>query len=161
MLGKALGGGLLPVSMFLARNEVMEVFKPGDHGSTFGGSPLAAAVGLEALNMLVEEGLVQNAAAMGRYFLERLDQIRSPLIKSIRGKGLLTGIEIHTGQISGRTFCEALARNGILTRETHETVIRFAPPLIITKQQIDWAVERITETFRQFEHLSYTDAVGH
>ena len=161
MLGKALGGGLLPVSMFLARHDVMDVFQPGDHGSTFGGSPLAAAVGLEALNVLVGEGLVQNAAAMGGYFLDRLLRIRSPLIKSIRGKGLLMGIEIYTGQISSKTFCEALARNGILTKETHETVIRFAPPLIITKQQIDWAIERITETFRQFEVLPYKDALRH
>ncbi len=161
MLGKALGGGLLPVSMFLARADVMDVFQPGDHGSTFGGNPLAAAVGLEALNVLVEEGLVQNAAKVGKYFLERFSQIRSPLIKSIRGKGLLTGIEIDTAQVSGKAFCEALALNGILTKETHETVIRFAPPLIITKPQIDWAIKKITEVFHQFEHLSYKDAVGH
>ncbi len=161
MLGKALGGGLLPVSMFLARYDVMDVFQPGDHGSTFGGSPLAAAVGLEALNVLVEEELVQNAVEMGKYFLDRCYQIRSPLIKSIRGKGLLTGIEIDTEQVSSKSFCEALARNGILSKETHETVIRFAPPIIITKQQINWAIKRITETFRQFETLSYKDAVGH
>lgn len=153
MLGKALGGGLIPVSMFLARHDVMEVFQPGDHGSTFGGSPLAAAVGLEALNVLVEEGLVEHAAELGRYFMERLVQIRSPLIKSVRGKGLLTGVEIDTVQVSSRTICEALARNGILSKETHETVIRFAPPLIIAKPQVDWAIERITETFSQLEDL--------
>ncbi len=161
MLGKALGGGLLPVSMFLARYDIMDVFQPGDHGSTFGGSPLAAAVGLEALNVLMDERLVQKAGDIGSYFLNRLVQIRSPLIKSIRGKGLLIGIELDTAQIPSKAFCEVLAQNGLLTKETHETVVRFAPPLIITKQQIDWSIEQIAETFRQFEHLSYKGAVGH
>ncbi|MBL4818627.1 MAG: ornithine--oxo-acid transaminase [Deltaproteobacteria bacterium] len=152
MLGKALGGGLLPVSMFLARKDVMEVFKPGDHGSTFGGSPLAAAVGMEALNVLVEDGLIPHAAEMGEYLLQELQRIDSPLIISVRGKGLLTGLEIDTAQVSARDFCLALAENGILSKETHETVIRFAPPLIITRQQIDWAIEQITKTFDQFEY---------
>lgn len=153
MLGKALGGGLLPVSMFLARDDVMQVFHAGDHGSTFGGYPLAAAVGLEALNVLVEDGLVLHAEEMGNYLMQELKKIESPLITSVRGKGLLTGVEIDTDQISSRAFCEALANHGVLSKETHDTVIRFAPPLIITKPQIDWAIERIRETFYEFESV--------
>ncbi len=143
ILGKALGGGLLPVSMFLARRAVMEVFEPGDHGSTFGGNPLACAVGLEALNVLVEERLPQRAAELGSYLLEKLRAIDSPVLRAVRGKGLLTGIEIDTRRASTRDLCVALLRQGILTKDTHHTVLRFAPPLIITREQIDWAVERI------------------
>jgi ornithine--oxo-acid transaminase len=143
ILGKALGGGLLPVSAFLARREVMDVFTPGDHGSTFGGNPLAAAVGLEALNVLVEERLAERAAELGGYLLKRLRELKSPLIRSVRGRGLMTGLEIDTRYISSRDLCLALLRQGILTKDTHETVIRFAPPLIIAREQIDWAVERI------------------
>ena len=143
ILGKALGGGLLPVSAFLARHEVMGVFAPGDHGSTFGGNPLAAAVGLEALDVLVEEGLTERAALLGSYLLKRLRELASPLIRSVRGRGLLTGLEIDTRYVSSRDLCLALLRQGILTKDTHETVIRFAPPLIIAREQIDWAVERI------------------
>lgn len=158
-LGKALGGGLLPVSMFLARKDVMDVFTPGDHGSTFGGNALAAAIGLEALNILVEEDLILKAAANGEYLLAGLNKIHSPLIKSVRGRGLLTGIEINNTQISGHEVCEVLATHGILSKETHETVLRFAPPLIITRPQIDWALEVITRTFRDLELKVYKKAI--
>lgn len=153
MLGKALGGGLLPVSIFLAKREVMGVFQPGDHGSTFGGNPLAAAVALEALNILVEERLPERAAELGDYLISRLRTIDSPLIKAVRGKGLLTGIELDTRMISGRDFCLALAANGILSKEAHEAVIRLAPPLIITQAQIDWAIEHIRQTFLEQEAI--------
>ena len=153
MLGKALGGGLLPVSMFLARKDVMDVYTPGDHGSTFGGNPLAAAVGLEALNIIVEEKLVQRAEELGEYLISKLMQLNSPIIKSVRGKGLLTGIEIDTNYASGRQFCDALISRGVLSKETHETVIRLAPPLIITKKQIDFALHCISETLKEFEYI--------
>jgi ornithine--oxo-acid transaminase len=143
ILGKALGGGLLPVSLFLARRDVMELFQPGDHGSTFGGNPLAAAVGLEALNVLMEEGLIENAADQGAYLLQALRGIDTPLIREIRGRGLLIGMEIDPDRATGRRVCEALAAHGILTYATRETVIRFAPPLIISRAQIDWSLARI------------------
>ena len=143
ILGKALGGGLLPVSMFLAKREVMAVFTPGDHGSTFGGNPLAAAVGLTALDILVEEHLAERSAELGAYLLEKLKGLKSPLIKSLRGKGLFIGIEIDPKLARAREVCERLMAEGILSKETHETVVRLAPPLIITREQVDWAVERI------------------
>lgn len=143
VLGKALGGGILPVSMFLARRDVMEVFTPGDHGSTFGGNPLGAAVGLEALNILVDEDLTANSAAMGRYLIELLGTIECPLIREIRGKGLFVGIEIDPAFASARDVCEALLKRGLLSKETHETVVRLAPPLVIGKAEIDWAVAQI------------------
>ncbi|MDE2196608.1 MAG: ornithine--oxo-acid transaminase [Gammaproteobacteria bacterium] len=143
ILGKALGGGLLPVSMFLARREVMDMFTPGDHGSTFGGNPLAAAVGLEALNVLMEEKLAERSAEMGAYLLEKLRTIKSPLIKNLRGKGLFIGLEIDPRKAKAREVCERLMVRGILSKETHDTVVRLAPPLVITREQIDWAVERI------------------
>lgn len=146
VLGKALGGGLLPVSLFLTSNEVMNVFTPGDHGSTFGGNPLAAAVGLAAVNILVDEGLIENAEALGAYFQERLRSIRSPLIKEVRGKGLLIGVEVEPS-VSAHEIVLRLLPHGILTKETHGTVIRLAPPLIITKEQIDVAVKAIAEVF--------------
>ncbi|MCZ6565728.1 MAG: ornithine--oxo-acid transaminase [Gammaproteobacteria bacterium] len=151
MLGKALGGGLLPVSMFLAKKDVMNVYTPGDHGSTFGGNPLAAAVGFEALNVIVEERLIERAAELGEYLLTKLRQLTSPIVKSVRGKGLLTGIEIDTQYVSGREFCNALIARGVLSKETHETVIRLAPPLIITKEQIEFALVVIRETLKDFE----------
>lgn len=147
-LGKALGGGMMPVSMFLAREEVMQVFTPGDHGSTFGGNPLAAALGLEALNILIEEKLVENSATLGEYFFQRLRDIKSPYIKSIHGKGLFVGIEIDTTKISARKLAEKLADAGILTKETHATVIRLAPPLVITKAQLNEALEIIEQVFK-------------
>ncbi|HLW73518.1 MAG TPA: ornithine--oxo-acid transaminase [Gammaproteobacteria bacterium] len=143
ILGKALGGGLLPVSAFLARREVMDVFTPGDHGSTFGGNPLAAAVGLEALDTLMDEKLTDRSAELGAYLLDKLSGLKSPLIKSLRGKGLFIGIEIDPKQARARQVCERLMAQGILSKETHETVVRLAPPLVITRGQIDWAVERI------------------
>lgn len=147
MLGKALGGGLLPVSLFLAKSEVMDVFTPGDHGSTFGGNPLGAAIGLTALNLLLEENLIENAEKMGDYFMESLQRLHSSFIKNVRGKGLLIAVEIDTQKTSTKDLCTALLEAGILTKETHETAIRFAPPLIITRAQIDEAMEKIRSVF--------------
>jgi ornithine--oxo-acid transaminase len=147
LLGKALGGGLLPVSLFLAKKEVMDVFTPGDHGSTFGGNPLAAAVALKALAILEEENLINNAAELGHYFMAGLRKMNSPYITEVRGKGLLIGVEINTNKISARELCLRLLKVGILSKETHHTVIRFAPPLIITKTQIDEALEKIRRVF--------------
>lgn len=153
ILGKALGGGLLPVSAFLAKREVMEVFHPGDHGSTFGGNPLAAAVGLEALNTLVEEKLAERSAELGAHFLQKLESLKNPLIKSLRGKGLFIGVEIDPKRARAREVCEHLMAQGILSKETHETVVRFAPPLVITREQIDWAVERIALVLGEMNRL--------
>ena len=153
ILGKALGGGLLPVSAFLARREVMDVFHPGDHGSTFGGNPLAAAVGLEALKVLEEEKLAERSAELGGYLLEKLSGLKSPLIKSLRGKGLFVGIEIDPKLARAREVCERLMAKGILSKETHETVVRLAPPLVITREQIDWAVERIALVLAEMGRL--------
>ncbi|HSW70237.1 MAG TPA: ornithine--oxo-acid transaminase [Gammaproteobacteria bacterium] len=145
MLGKALGGGLLPVSVFLSRKDVMDVFTPGDHGSTFGGNPLAAAVGEKALDVLFNENLIERSQELGDYFLKNLEKIKSPFISDVRGKGLLIGVEINSGYHSAREICLRLLKKGILSKETHQTVIRFAPPLIITKDQIDEAVKKFTE----------------
>jgi ornithine--oxo-acid transaminase len=145
ILGKALGGGILPVSMFLARREVMDVFTPGDHGSTFGGNPLGAAVGLEALNILVDEDLAANSAKMGEYLIEQLRTIDCPLVQEVRGKGLFVGVEIDPAYASAREVCKALMKRGLLSKETHNTVVRLAPPLIISKAEIDWAVTQIHE----------------
>ncbi|MEO1244659.1 MAG: ornithine--oxo-acid transaminase [Pseudomonadota bacterium] len=143
ILGKALGGGILPVSMFLARRDVMNVFQPGDHGSTFGGNPLGAAVGLEALNILVEEELADRSARMGAYLKDQLEKIDSPLVAEVRGKGLFIGIEIDPDKCSARAICEALMNRGLLSKETHETVVRLAPPRVISQAEIDWAVSQI------------------
>ncbi|PZN30124.1 MAG: ornithine--oxo-acid transaminase [Proteobacteria bacterium] len=156
ILGKALGGGLLPVSLFLARREIMDVFRPGDHGSTFGGSPLASAVGLAALETLEAERLVERSAELGEHLLAGLRAIDSPLIREVRGKGLWCGVDFDPARISARTVAERLLARGILTKETHETVIRFAPPLIIERAQIDWALERIRDTVRECEALVRT-----
>lgn len=153
ILGKALGGGILPVSMFLAREEVMEVFTPGDHGSTFGGNPLAAAVGLEALNILVDEDLAGNSAAMGEYLIGQLRTIDSPLIREIRGKGLFVGVEIDPALATARAVCEALMEHGLLSKETHQTVVRLAPPLIIKKAEIDWAVTQIRDVLDEMDKV--------
>ncbi len=149
ILGKALGGGLLPVSMFLARREVMAVFTPGDHGSTFGGNPLAAAVGLEALKVLEEEGLVEASAQMGAYFMSRLVDLNSPFIKEVRGQGLLIGVEFHADKVAARSVCERLMARGVLSKETHDSVVRFAPPLVIRREQIDMAVEALAEVLAE------------
>ncbi len=156
ILGKALGGGLLPVSMFLANREVMDVFTPGDHGSTFGGNPLAAAVGLEALSVLVEEKLAERSAEMGAYLLDKLHLLKSPLIKALRGKGLFIGIEIDPRKAKAREVCEHLMAHGILSKETHDTVVRLAPPLVITREQIDWAVERIDLVLKEMSKVRAT-----
>lgn len=154
-LGKALGGGILPVSAFLCNDEVMDVFTPGDHGSTFGGNPLAAVVGLAALNILVDESLVKKADQLGEYFRESLRNLHSPLIKDVRGKGLLIGIEIDKS-ISAHELVLQLLPYGLLTKETHGTVIRLAPPLIITKEQIDTAVDAIRQVLA--DAVSYAKA---
>jgi ornithine--oxo-acid transaminase len=153
ILGKALGGGILPVSMFLARQEVMNVFTPGDHGSTFGGNPLGAAVGLEALNILVEENLAARSAEMGAYLLEQLQAIDSPLVSDVRGRGLFIGLEIDPGHASARTIVEALMERGVLSKETHETVVRLAPPLVIDRAELDWAVQQIREVLDEAEKI--------
>ncbi|WP_114394300.1 ornithine--oxo-acid transaminase [Oleisolibacter albus] len=145
-LGKALGGGVLPVSAFVARRDVIGVFKPGNHGSTFGGNPLAAAVGLEALIVIEEEGLVQRSAELGEHLRRRLHALSSPLIRDVRGKGLWLGLEIDPARVSARAVCEDLMRRGVLSKETHETVIRLAPPLVITREELDWAVDRLAES---------------
>ncbi|OFV81593.1 MAG: ornithine--oxo-acid transaminase [Acidobacteria bacterium RBG_13_68_16] len=143
VIGKALGGGCVPVSGILADDEVMGVFKPGDHGSTFGGSPLACAVAHAALRALVEEGMIANSARLGEYFIQRLRAMKSANIKEVRGKGLWIGVELAPEAGGARRFCEALQRQGLLCKETHVNTIRFAPPLVITREEIDWALERI------------------
>jgi ornithine--oxo-acid transaminase len=145
VLGKALGGGLLPVSVFLSRRDVMDVFTPGDHGSTFGGNPLAAAVGAAALDVLFKENLIKRAEELGAYFRESLSKIKSPIISDVRGKGLLIGLEINSSYYSAREICLRLLKQGVLSKETHHTVIRFAPPLIITKEQIDDVIKKVTQ----------------
>lgn len=145
MLGKALGGGLLPVSMFLAREDVMEVFTPGDHGSTFGGNPLACAVAHEALKVLEDERLAQRAMTNGPVFMEKLRALKSPLVKEIRGRGLLVGLEVDPARGSAKELCKRLRERGLLTKETHETVIRFAPPLVITPAELDEAVAIVAD----------------
>ncbi len=150
ILGKALGGGLLPVSLFLSRKDVMDVFTPGDHGSTFGGNPLACAVGLEALSLTVEQQLPEAAAKLGLYFMQALQNIQSPIIKTVRGKGLLIGVEVNADLASAREICEALMQKGILTKETHETVIRFAPPLVISKAELNSAIIIIKQVIEDF-----------
>ncbi len=153
ILGKALGGGILPVSMFLARRDVMEVFTPGDHGSTFGGNPLGAAVGLEALNILMEDQLAQNSARMGAYLLEELRKIDSPVVREVRGRGLFIGMEIDPEFATARAICEALMSRGLLSKETHETVVRLAPPLVIGKAELDWAVRQICEVIDEIDEV--------
>jgi len=143
VIGKALSGGFYPVSAVLSNKEVLGVFQPGDHGSTFGGNPLACAVSRMALKVLVEEGMIENSANMGEYLMAQLRHISSPYIKEVRGRGLLIGVELHKEAGGARRFCQALMNEGLLCKETHENVIRFAPPLIIKKDEIDWAMERI------------------
>ena len=144
-IGKALSGGFYPVSAVLADDAVMCVFQPGDHGSTFGGNPLAAAIAREALQVLVDENLIENAQVQGDDLIARLQSIKSPYIKEVRGRGLLIGVELHDDAGGARRFCEALKDEGLLCKETHHTVIRFAPPLVIRREDIDWAFERIAK----------------
>jgi ornithine--oxo-acid transaminase len=145
VIGKALAGGFYPVSAILADRAVMELFQPGEHGSTFGGNPLAAAVARTALHVLVEEKMIENAAKIGEYFLDQLAEIPSKHIQEVRGKGLLIGVELKPSAKGARRFCEALSKRGILVKETHENVIRFAPPLVVDRQTIDWALSHIRE----------------
>ena len=150
ILGKALGGGLLPVSAFLSSKEVMNHFNPGSHGSTFGGNPLAAKVASKALDLLFEDNLIENSKIMGVYLKEKLSQMNHGFIKEIRGKGLWIGVELEQG-ISAKKICISLMNEGILAKETHETVIRFAPPLSIRKDDIDWALEKINKVFQEYK----------
>lgn len=148
VLGKALGGGMFPVSMFLTYKEVMDVFTPGDHGSTFGGNPLAAAIGSAAIDVLLEEKLTQRAAQSGKYFQNALRSIDSPLIKEVRGKGLLIGLEIDP-RYSAHEICLRLLKHGVLTKETHHTTIRFAPPLVITEKEMDTVILALRSVFTE------------
>jgi ornithine--oxo-acid transaminase len=146
IIGKALSGGFYPISAVLADRNLLGLFQPGEHGSTFGGNPLAAAVGRAALKVITEENLIENAAKMGEYFMEQLAEIPSPYVKEVRGKGLLIGVELKKSAGGARQFCEDLHIKGILAKETHKDIIRFAPPLIIDKKTIDWALPLIKET---------------
>jgi ornithine--oxo-acid transaminase len=148
IVGKALGGGVLPVSAFVARREVMDVFTPGSHGSTFGGNPLAAAVGLEALHVIRDEGLVERSRVLGTCMIERLRAIKSPALKVVRGVGLWVGAEIDPQFASARTACERLLAKGVLSKETHDTVVRLAPPLVIARDDLDFALDRFEEVLR-------------
>jgi ornithine--oxo-acid transaminase len=142
-IGKALGGGFYPISAVLADEPLLGLFRPGEHGSTFGGNPLAAAIGCAALDVIVDEHMIENSAVMGEYFLEQLEEIPSPWIKEVRGRGLLIGVELKEEAGGARRFCDALMHEGLLCKETHENVIRFAPPLIIDRETIDWALTKI------------------
>jgi ornithine--oxo-acid transaminase len=139
-MGKALGGGLLPVSLFLARRDVIDVFRPGDHGSTFGGNPLAAAVGLAALDVLFDERLSERAAESGAHLMQRLAALEHPMVRAVRGRGLLIGVVLAGDPIR---FCHALLERGVLAKEARGNVVRLSPPLVISRPEIDWAVERI------------------
>ncbi len=143
IIGKALSGGFYPVSAVLADSPLMSLFQPGEHGSTFGGNPLAAAVARASLKVIMDEKLIENAFQLGEYFVDQLAEINSPHIKEVRGRGLLIGVELKPEAGGARRFCEELKQQGILAKETHQHVIRFAPPLVIDKETIDWALERI------------------
>ncbi len=145
ILGKALGGGLFPVSAFVASHALMEVFDHGSHGSTWGGNPLAAAIGLKALELLESEGLAQQSAQKGAYLKQKIEALNSPLITDIRGSGLWVGVEVDGQKISARHICLQLMEKGVLCKETQENVLRFAPPLIVTQQQIDFAIAKLAE----------------
>ena len=149
LIGKALSGGYYPVSAVLSNTEVMGVLQPGEHGSTFGGNPLACAVARAALKVLVEEKLIENADEMGGHFLDGLKQIKNPLIREVRGKGLLIAVELFPEAGGARQYCELLQSKGILCKETHDNIIRFAPPLVITRDVIDWALEQIDAVLGQ------------
>ncbi len=141
--GKALSGGYYPVSAVLSNKEVMDVLQPGEHGSTFGGNPLACAIARTAIRVLVEEKMIENASEMGDYFLAGLKKIQSPHIKEVRGRGLMLAMELNQETGGARPFCYKLADRGMLCKETHENTIRFAPPLVIKKEEVDWALEQI------------------
>jgi ornithine--oxo-acid transaminase len=145
VIGKALSGGFYPVSAVLSRRDVLGVFKPGDHGSTFGGNPLAAAVARAALDVLTEDGLMTNALEQGEYLMGRLRRMESEYVADVRGRGLLIGVELKPEAGGARRFCEALMNEGILCKETHDNVIRFAPPLVIRREDVDWALARVEQ----------------
>ncbi|TDY50036.1 ornithine--oxo-acid transaminase [Alicyclobacillus sacchari] len=146
IIGKALGGGVFPVSAVAADQDILGVFEPGSHGSTFGGNPLGAAVAIAALDVLEEEGLAERSRILGAAFLERLSAVESPIIKEVRGRGLFVGVELTT---KARPYCERLKQEGLLCKETHENTIRFAPPLIISQEDLDWAFERIARVLSE------------
>jgi ornithine--oxo-acid transaminase len=152
VLGKALGGGVLPVSAFVGRRELMDVFTPGSHGSTFGGNPLAAAVGLEAIQVMRDEGLVERSRRLGAHMLERLRAMRSPAVLDVRGLGLWAGVELDPRVATAREACERLLAKGVLSKETHATVVRLAPPLVIARDDLDWALDRLQEVLRDLDH---------
>ncbi len=147
LVGKALSGGFYPVSAVLSNTEVMDVLQPGEHGSTFGGNPLGCAVARTALKVLIEEGMIENSRKMGKNFLEKLKQINSPMIKEVRGRGLMIAMELGEEAGGARQYCLKLKDNGLLCKETHDNIIRFAPPLVITEEQIEWTVDRIADVF--------------
>ncbi|SFP02190.1 ornithine--oxo-acid transaminase [Bradyrhizobium sp. Ghvi] len=149
LLGKALSGGFYPVSAVLSNNDVLGTLRPGQHGSTFGGNPLACAVARAAMRVLVEEGMIENAARQGARFLEGLKDIRANTIREVRGRGLMLAVELHPEAGRARRYCEALQAKGILAKDTHEHTIRIAPPLVITSDQVDWALERFAATLTQ------------
>jgi ornithine--oxo-acid transaminase len=149
LLGKALSGGFYPVSAVLSNNDVLGTLRPGQHGSTFGGNPLACAVARAALRVLVDEGMIENAAVQGARFLDGLRKIRANIVREVRGRGLMLAIELHPEAGRARRYCEALRETGILAKDTHEQTIRIAPPLVITSDQVDWALERIDATLKQ------------
>lgn len=142
IMGKALGGGVMPISAIAANEEILDLFEPGSHGSTFGGNPLACAVAVAALEVLEEEKLAERSERLGEYFMKQLQKIRSSAVREIRGRGLFIGVDLH---VPARSYCEKLMSVGLLCKETHETTIRFAPPLTITDAEIDWALERIAQ----------------
>ncbi|CAM3201689.1 ornithine--oxo-acid transaminase [Filibacter tadaridae] len=144
ILGKALGGGVFPISCVLANKDILGVFEPGSHGSTFGGNPMACAVSIAALEVLEEEELAKNSLELGNYFMDELKKLNHPSIKEVRGRGLFIGVELNE---AARPYCEKLKELGLLCKETHDTVIRFAPPLIIKKEELDWALEKINKVF--------------
>jgi ornithine--oxo-acid transaminase len=151
LVGKALGGGLLPVSAFVARAEVLDLMEPGSHGSTFGGNPLAARVALEALRVLVDERLVERSRELGGHLLSRLRGLDSTLIRAVRGRGLWVGVELDPTRVSARAVVERMAERGVLSKDTHETVIRFAPPLTISREALDWGIGVFASVLAEFE----------
>jgi ornithine--oxo-acid transaminase len=154
ILGKALGGGLLPVSMFAATDDVMQVFSPGDHGSTFGGNPLASAVAIAALDVLERESLCERSATLGAWLVRELRKIESPLVADVRGRGLFIGIEVDASRITARAVVDRLLARGLLSKDTHGTVVRIAPPLVIAREDLAWAVDEIAATFRDLEKIA-------
>lgn len=151
ILGKALGGGVLPISCFAAKSEVMDVFTPGSHGSTFGGNPLACHVAIEAINVIEEEKLVERCEKLGAYLLEKLNAISHPYIEEVRGIGLWFGVDVNIEMMGAHEFCKMLIKNGILTKETREHTLRLAPPLVINENELDWFIERFTKTLNELD----------